>query len=466
MDLEGNLVLDQIYTHKNNFKSNNMDQLEESRKEYKRVFNLQKKYSWELRKSTASERVATLERLRTSIIDHKDELAQALNKDLGRPVDTGGYFETDGVIHMIDNTIKNLEVWMAPTEVTELGIAKTAHIRYESRGVVLLFSAWNFPVTLLFEPLVTIISAGNTAIVKPNEVSPATAAVAAKIIKETFREEEVAVFEGNPAVSNELLELPVDHIFFTGSPSVGRIVMTAAAKHLASVTLELGGKSPLIIDKGYDLREAMPSLLMGKYLNDGQVCISPDYALVPNSRINEFVEEFKTMIQAMFYNEGKYQPESNARIVNERGFNRVKSYIDEAVEAGATIAFGGTADHEKLSIEPTLLLNVAENAAVLQNEIFGPVFPVIGYDDPSEAITIIQSKTKPLALYIYSDSEAFVNHIIENTSAGGTSVNGWGTHFMEQSLPFGGIGDSGIGSYHGIYGFRELSHARAVAFAK
>lgn len=443
-----------------------MEHLEESRKEYKRVFDLQKKYSWALRKSSAQERIATLERLRASIIAHKDELAQALNKDLGRPVESGGYFETDGVIHMIDNTIKNLEGWMAPSEVTELGMAKTAYIRYESRGVVLLFGAWNFPVTLLFEPLVTIISAGNTAIVKPNEVSPATASVSSKIIKETFREEEVAVFEGDPEVSNKLLELPVDHIFFTGSPSVGRIVMAAAAKHLASVTLELGGKSPLIIDGDYNLTEAMPSLLMGKYLNDGQVCISPDYALVPNDRINEFVETFKNTIQAMFYKDGKYQPESNAHIVNERGFKRVKSYLDEAVESGATIAFGGATDPEKLSIEPTVLLNVPEHSAVLQNEIFGPVLPVIGYDDPSEAIAIIQSKTKPLALYIYSDDDVFVNHIIDNTSAGGTSVNGWATHFMEQSLPFGGVGDSGMGSYHGIYGFRELSHARAIAFAK
>lgn len=437
-----------------------------SSEEFKKVFALQKKYSWELRKSTAADRITTLERLKASIITHKEDLAQALNKDLGRPVETGGYFETEGVIYMIDNTIANLATWMEPTKVTELGGAESAYIRYESRGVVLLFGAWNFPVTLLFEPLITIISAGNTAIVKPNELAPAVSAVGAKIIRETFEEKEVAVFEGDPSVSNALLELPVDHIFFTGSPAVGRIVMTAAAKHLASVTLELGGKSPMIIDNDYKVEAAMPSLLFGKYFNDGQVCISPDYALVPNNRIDEFVTIFKTMIQGMFYADGKYNPASNAHIANERGFNRVKGYIDDAVERGATIAFGGDTNRETLTIEPTILLNVPAGSAVLENEIFGPVLPVIGYDDIAEALEYIQAHTKPLALYIYSDEESFVNQVIDNTSSGGTSVNGWATHFMEQTLPFGGVGESGMGSYHGIFGFRELSHSRAVAFAK
>ena len=433
---------------------------------YKRVFALQKKHSWELRKSTAAYRITKLEHLKTSIIKHKDDLAHALNKDLGRPVETGGYVETDGVIHMIDNTITNLATWMEPTKVTELGGAESAYIRYESRGVVLLFGAWNFPVTLLFEPLITIISAGNTAIVKPNELTPAVAVVVAKIIREAFGENEVAVFEGDPSVANALLELPVDHIFFTGSPAVGRIVMAAAAKYLASVTLELGGKSPLIIDENYSIEAAMPSLLFGKYFNDGQVCISPDYAIVPNNRIDEFVDTFKKQIQGMFYADGTYLPESNAHLINERGFDRIKSYIDDAIEKGATIAFGGDSNREKLTIEPTILLNVPAGAAVLENEIFGPVLPVIGYDDPAEAIALIQSKTKPLALYIYSEDEAFINHIIDNTTSGGTAINGGYTHFLEQTLPFGGVGESGMGAYHGIYGFRELSHSRAVAFAK
>lgn len=432
----------------------------------KRVFELQKKHSWALRKSSAADRIAKLQRLRASLLAHRDELAQALNKDFARPVATGGYIETDGLIQTIDNTNANLAAWMAPTKVDQLAFAESAYIRYEAKGVVLLFGAWNFPVTLLFEPLIAIISAGNTAIVKPNEVTPAVSALATKIIRETFDEHEVAVFEGDPAVSNALLELPVDHIFFTGSPGVGRIVMAAAAKHLASVTLELGGKSPLIIDDAYNIDAAMPSLLFGKYLNHGQVCISPDYLLVPNARIDEFVEKFKTMIRGMFYADDKFNPESNTRIVNQRGFDRIQSYIQDALQRGATVAFGGATDREKLQMEPTILLNVPAGAAVLENEIFGPVLPIVGYDDPAEAIAYIQAHAKPLALYIYSDQQAFVNEIVESTTSGGVTVNGWGTHFLEQTLPFGGIGESGMGAYHGVFGFRELSHARAVAFTK
>ena len=437
-----------------------------SKEEFSRVFNLQKKYSWELRKSTAVDRIKTLERLKASLKKHREDLAQALNKDLGRPIATGGYFETDMTIGIIDDTIAKLASWMAPTKVEELGNAESAYIRYESRGVVLLFGAWNFPVVLLFEPLVTILAAGNTAIAKPNELTPAVSSLSAKIIRETFEEHEVAVFEGDPAVANALLELPVDHIFFTGSPSVGRTVMAAAAKHLSSVTLELGGKSPLVLDEKYSIEAAMPSLLGGKYFNNGQVCISPDYALVPNSRIDDFVDAFKNAIQGMFYVDGKFQPERNAHMINERGFDRNKGYIDDAVKRGARIAFGGSSDRETLSIEPTILVNIPADADVLNDEIFGPILPIIGYDDPAEVLEIIQSKTKPLALYIYSEDQAFVNNMIDNTSSGGTSVNGWGTHFMEQSLPFGGVGASGMGSYHGVAGFRELSHERAVAFAK
>ncbi|MCP3730316.1 aldehyde dehydrogenase family protein [Sphingomonas sp. MG17] len=433
---------------------------------FNRAFAAQKAHSWDLRKSSAAERIVRLQRLRASLVAHREDLAQALNQDLGRPVATGGYVETEGVLLYIDHTIANLEAWMAPTTVEDLSVAGSAYIRYESRGVVLLFGAWNFPVTLLFEPLVAIISAGNTAIVKPNEVTPAVSALTAKILRETFEEREVAVFEGDPTVSNALLELPVDHIFFTGSPAVGRTVMTAVAKHLASVTLELGGKSPLIIDDAYDLDAAMPSLLYGKYFNDGQVCISPDYLLVPNDRIDAFVEKFKAAIQGMFYPDGKYLPERNTHIVNARGFDRIEGYIKDAVERGARIAFGGGTDREKLLIEPTVLVNVPAGSAVLENEIFGPVLPVVGYDDPDEAIAFIRARTKPLSLYIYSDDDAFVTRIVENTTAGGTTVNGWADHFLEQSLPFGGVGDSGMGAYHGIFGFRELSHARAVAFAK
>lgn len=437
-----------------------------NKEEFKRIFDIQHTYSWKLRKSTASERIVKLERLRESLTAHIDDLAQALYEDLGRPIESQGKVETLGVINVINHAIANIEKWMAPTKVNELENADSAYIRYESKGIVLLFSAWNFPVTLLFEPLVGILAAGNTVIVKPNEVCPAVSKVATKILKEVFVENEVAVFEGGVDVSEALLELPFDHIFFTGSPGVGRTIMAAAAKNLTPVTLELGGKSPLIVDETYNLDAAIPSIAYGKLFNDGQVCISPDYLLVPNNRIDEFVEKYKGMISAMFYTDGKYNPQSNTRIVNERGFDRVNGYIQDAIERGATLAFGGKTDRENLIIEPTILLNVPQGASVLEHEIFGPITPIIGYDSPEEAIDYIQAGTKPLALYIYSNEDAFVNQIVENTSSGGVSVNGWGTHFLEESVPFGGIGESGTGSYHGVFGFRELSHSRTVAFAK
>lgn len=260
-----------------------------NKEEFKRVFDIQHAYSWKLRKSTAAERIVRLERLRESITTHIDDLAQALYDDLGRPIESQGKIEAMGVINVINHAIANIEDWMAPTKVNELALADSAYIRYESKGVVLLFSAWNFPVTLLFEPLIGILAAGNTVIVKPNEVSPAVSKVAKKILQETFEEHELAVFEGGIDVSEALLELPFDHIFFTGSPGVGRTVMAAAAKNLTPVTLELGGKSPLIVDETYNLDAAMPSIAYGKLFNDGQVCISPDYLLVPNNRIEEFV---------------------------------------------------------------------------------------------------------------------------------------------------------------------------------
>jgi aldehyde dehydrogenase (NAD+) len=438
----------------------------QNKEEFKKTFDIQHAYSWKLRKSTAAERIVRLERLRTSIVAHTDNIAQALYEDLGRPIASQGKIETNGVLKVIDHAISNLEEWMAPTKVNELDLAASAYIRYESRGVVLLFSAWNFPVSLLFEPLVGIIAAGNTVIVKPNEVCPSVSKIATKILRETFEEHEVAVFEGGTDVSNTLLELPFDHIFFTGSPGVGRIVMSAAAKNLTSVTLELGGKSPLVLDKEFDIDAALPTMIFGKFFNDGQICIAPDYFLVPNGRIDEFVDKFKSKVTEMFYTDGKYQPERNTRIINERGFDRLNGYLEDAVKKGATIAFGGNTDRDKLIIEPTALLNVPKGASILENEIFGPIAPIIGYDDLDEAVAQIQAGSKPLALFIYSNDDIFVDHIVENTSSGGVSINGWAPHYKEETVPFGGIGESGMGAYHGIFGFRELSHARTVAFAK
>lgn len=436
-----------------------------SKEEIQRVFSAQQSNSWDVRKSTADTRKVRLLRLREAIVAHGDAIQTALFEDMGRPVDDNGSPETAGILATIDQAVANLEEWMAPVPVNAT-VAASAYVRYEAKGVVLLFSAWNFPFTLLFEPLVPIIAAGNTVIVKPNEVAPASGRVAAAILREVFAENEVAVFEGGVELADLLLELPFDHIFLTGSPRVGRTVMAAAAKHLASVTLELGGKSPLIVDETSDFGDAIQQFGIGKFFNGGQVCISPDYVLVPNSRRDEFVAQLSGFYRQMLYVDGVYQPARSSRIINERGFHRLQGYLTDAKARGAKVAFGGGTDASKLLIEPTILLDVPADADVLQNEIFGPLLPVICYDDADAAIAHVQAGTKPLALFLISNDEEFIGRVIENTSSGGVSINGWAPHYMDKALPFGGVGESGMGHYHGEYGFRELSHARAVAYAR
>ena len=435
-----------------------------SKEDIQRVFAAQQANSWAVRKSTADTRKAHLLRLREAVVKHADAIQTALLEDMGRPVDENGSFETAGILASIDQAVEHLAEWMAPVPVNAT-VAASAYVRYEAKGVVLLFSAWNFPFTLLFEPLVPMIAAGNTVIVKPNEVAPASGRVAADILREVFAENEVAVFEGDVDVAEMLLELPFDHIFLTGSPRVGRTVMAAAAKHLASVTLELGGKSPLVVDETSDFGDAIQQMGYGKSFNGGQVCISPDYVLVPNSRRDEFVAQLSEFYRQTLYVDGVYQPERTSRVINERGFQRLQSYLTDAKARGAKVAFGGNTDASKLLMEPTILLDVPNDADVLQNEIFGPLLPVIGYDDTEAAIAYVQSGTKPLALFLLSKDEAFIGRVIENTSSGGVSINGWPPHFLDKALPFGGVGESGMGHYHGEYGFRELSHARAVAYA-
>lgn len=431
--------------------------------EIEQLFAAQRSHQWVLRASSAEDRKRRLGKLRAALLAHSDDIAAALYSDMGRPQELAA-MEVAMPVGKIDEVILHLDEWMEPTPVTDLAQASSAVIRWEARGVVLLFAPWNFPISLLFEPLIAIIAAGNTAIVKPNEVTPASSAIAATIIREVFDEREVAVVEGGIEQSEALLELPFDHIFLTGSPRVGRTVMAAAAKNLSSVTLELGGKSPVIVDETTDFETAIPQFGIAKMLNGGQVCLSADYILVPASRRDQLVAQLSGFFTAAFYADGAYQVASNSRIVNRGNFDRLKGYLDDAVERGATVAFGGKVDEDALSIEPTILIDVPADSSILSQEIFGPLLPVIAYDSADDVIEHVRGGTKPLAMYVYSSDGTFIERILTETSSGGVSVNGWATHYWEDSLPFGGVGDSGMGRYHGIEGFRELSHARAVAF--
>lgn len=432
--------------------------------EFRRVFDKQSINKRKVALSTADERKQKLARLRDAVLRNVEGIKKALYQDIGKPMTDEVPFEAGAVVVDIEDAINNLDAWMTPTPVSlqNAPAGASAYIKYEPRGQVLILSAWNFPFALALSPLVAAIAAGDTAIIKANEMGPATGQIIAKIIAECFAEDEVAVFAGDVKEAIALQELPFDHVFFTGSPEVGKAVMTAAAKNLSSVTLELGGKCPAIVGPSCDMAAVLANISIGRTFNLGQTCLCVDYAIVPESLRDRFVEGVAENLKGMYYQNSAYNKDANSRIVDARNFRRVKGYIDDAVARGATIAFGGDVDEDNLIIEPTILLDVPPDAQIMKQEIFGPVLPVVTYRDQDEAVAIVNARPKPLGMYIYSDDDAFVEYVLARTSSGGVTVNGWAAHYFELGLPFGGVNHSGHGSYHGIHGFRELSHARSV----
>jgi aldehyde dehydrogenase (NAD+) len=352
---------------------------------------------------------------------------------------------------------------MKPTEVTpSMNPNDKARIVPEARGVCLILGPWNFPLGLTFGPLAAAVAAGNCCMVKLTDLCPATARIAGEIVRDVFDENEVALFEGGVDVAQALLDLPFNHIFFTGSTRVGKIVMAAAAKHLATVTLELGGKSPVIIDEGADIDKIAADLAQAKQFNGGQACISPDYVFVPEGEKDRLVEGFKANVAKNLYADGKINKEGIAQIVNQGNFARVKALVDDALAQGATVAAGGELEEGDRTIHPTMLTGVTPQMKILQEEIFAPVLPVMTYDNLDQVIEYIEARDKPLALYVYSNSEANVQKVLDRTSSGGVTVNGVFSHYLENQLPFGGVNGSGMGSYHGYFGFKAFSHERAI----
>lgn len=431
--------------------------------EIDRVFALQSETVWKLKFSNSKERRQRLIKLRDRLQTAGPDVAEALYQDMGRPkVDMP--FDVQNAIDAANEAIEKLDDWMAPTpiESVDAGSAVNAYIHYEARGTLLILGPWNFPFHLCFEPLVAAIAAGNTAIIKPSEMAPATSSVVAKVVRDVFDESEVAAFEGNTEVATALLDKPFDHIFLTGSPKVGRVVMAAAAKNLSSVTLELGGKNPAIIDRTADLDAAASSLATGRMMNNGQVCLSVDYILVPDDLATAFIDKMILKIKADYYTKSGFDAAKVGRFIDRRNYDRVRGYIDDAVSKGATLAFGGASNAEKLTMEPTVLTDVPEGATIMDEEIFGPVNVVIPYKTTDDAIRIIRRHGKPLGSVAFSNDEAFVQTFIQSTTSGGLSVNGWAEYYFDGRLPFGGVNGSGIGRYHSIYGFREFSHERAI----
>lgn len=403
-------------------------------------------------------RIFQLKKLKKLIIDYEKQILDAVKEDLSKP-DFENYFSEIQISLMeLDFAIKNLKRWMKVEFVKTPFMHQPGYsfTKAESLGVVLIIAPWNYPFQLIISPLIANIAAGNCAILKPSEISENSSNIIAKLINENFDANYIKVIEGDAAVSESLLKLKFDHIFYTGSSAVGKIVMRAAAEHLTPVTLELGGKSPCIVDKNIALKTTARRIVWGKFFNVGQTCIAPDYVLVHKEQKENLIVELKKAIEE-FYGGNAEISKDYARIINEKHFNRLKNYLLEG-----EIVYGGKTNAEAKYIEPTILTNIKADAKVMQDEIFGPILPIMEYSDTEDVIEYINSRPKPLALYIFSKSSDFTKTILSRTSSGGVCINDTLSHITTTSLPFGGVGNSGMGKYHGKAGFNTLSHRKSV----
>jgi aldehyde dehydrogenase (NAD+) len=403
-------------------------------------------------------RIEQLERLRAMLVENADAVTRALHADLRKPETEAWATDVSLVLSEIALAKKSLRKWTKPEAIRtpmKLQPAKSWIVR-EPLGLVLIIAPWNYPVQLALAPLVAAIAAGNAAVVKPSEVTPHVSSLLATLIPNYLDRECIACVEGGVEETSALLAERWDHVFYTGNGRVGRIVMQAAAKHLTPVTLELGGKSPCIVDADCDLDVAARRIVWGKFINCGQTCIAPDYVLVHESRHDELLEKLVANLRA-FYGEEPQRSADLGRIVNEAHVDRLAKLL----ESGKAV-IGGTVDRADRWIAPTILRDVAPDSPVMQEEIFGPILPVLAIRDVDEAIAFVNRGEKPLALYVFTERPAVEEAVITRTSSGGVCVNAVLWHIGNENLPFGGVGESGMGAYHGRHGFEVLSHHRAV----
>ncbi|KML31045.1 aldehyde dehydrogenase [Priestia aryabhattai] len=403
-------------------------------------------------------RIETLKKLRELVVRHEDDILKAVKADLNKPEMEAKRAEVGLVLSEIDFAVENLAEWAAPKEVetpsTHAG-AKS-YIYQDPYGLALVIAPWNYPFQLAVSPVVGAIAAGNCVVLKPSELTPHTSSLLAKMFNENFPEEYLTVVEGEVETSTALLKENFDYIFFTGSTMVGKIVAEAAAKHLTPVTLELGGKSPTIVHEDANIEEAAKRIARGKFANAGQTCVAPDYILVQRNVKDELLANLKQVVTNT-YGEDVSQNLDFPHVVSEKHFDRLNSFL-----TNGDIVFGGKTDRSRLFIEPTVLDNISWEDNVMQDEIFGPILPVIVYDEISEVIQAIVKRPKPLALYLFSEDEAVQDHILNSVSFGGGSINDTINHMTSHYLPFGGVGDSGMGAYHGKASFDTFSHAKSI----
>ncbi|XP_045680356.1 aldehyde dehydrogenase, dimeric NADP-preferring [Phyllostomus hastatus] len=402
-------------------------------------------------------RIQQLEALRRMIKEREKDIAGALAADLHRNEWNAYYDEVVYVLEEIEYVIQNLPEWVMdePTEKTANTQHDECYIHSEPLGVVLIIGTWNYPFDLTIQPMVGAIAAGNSVVLKPSEVSENTANLLATIIPQYLDKDLFPVINGGIPETTEVLKQRFDHILYTGSPGVGKIVMTAAAKHLTPVTLELGGKSPCYVDKDCDLDLACRRIAWGKYMNSGQTCVAPDYILCDPSIQNQVVEKLKKAVKEFYGEDAKKSPDYG-RIINSRHFQRVMGLLE-----GQKVACGGTGDAATRYIAPTILTDVDPESPVMQEEIFGPIMPIVCVRSLEEAIQFINQREKPLALYVFSQNDRVIKKMIAETSSGGVTANDVILHISVHSLPFGGVGNSGMGAYHGKHSFVTFSHRRS-----
>ncbi|MGW7821067.1 aldehyde dehydrogenase family protein [Streptomyces puniciscabiei] len=404
-------------------------------------------------------RTGQLRRLRTMLTERGADLAAALHADLGKSRTEAYRTEIDFTIREIDHTLDHLQEWLRPEPApvpAHLGADATAWTQYDPLGVVLVIAPWNYPAQLLLAPMVGALASGNAVVAKPSELAPATSAALAELIPAYLDTAAVAVVEGGVPETTALLAERFDHIFYTGNATVGRIVMRAAAEHLTPVTLELGGKSPVFVDRDADLDVVADRLARGKFLNAGQTCVAPDYVLADPETAAALETALVRAVDTLFGADPAQSPEYG-RIINERHFDRLSGLL-----GSGRVAVGGHSDRDAKYIAPTVLANVDPKSPVMQEEIFGPILPIVTVSGLDEAIDFINDRDKPLALYVFSESERTRARIAAETSSGGLGHGLPLAHLTVSDLPFGGVGESGMGSYHGRWSIETFSHRKAV----
>ncbi len=404
-------------------------------------------------------------------LKYQDKIVDALNSDFScRSREVTLLTDVAASITPMKHAIKHLDKWMRPTKRPTMFplnlLGGRSRIEYQPLGVVGVISPWNFPVNLTFGPLAGILAAGNRAMIKPSEFTPATSDVMAEMVAEAWDEKEVAIFPGGPEVGQAFSGLAFDHLLFTGATGIARHIMAAASRNLVPVTLELGGKSPVIISRDADIETAAQRIMIGKTLNAGQICLAPDYLMVPEEKLDETVEAIKK-VTAEMYPKLLDNPEYTS-VVNERHYQRLNSYLEDAARRGAQPEAINPAGEDfsnqqgTQKIPPTLVVNPPEDSKILEEEIFGPLLPIKTYKDFSETIAYVNAHPRPLAAYYFGNNKAEEEAVLTKTTSGGACINDVIMHVMQEELPFGGVGPSGMGSYHGEEGFRTFSHAKSV----